>query len=64
VSPALSGEEVRELLAGIDTRTIAGLRDRALIGVMLYSFARSSRVPRFADPKFRMSVQKVLDFSR
>lgn len=43
-TPVLSGEEVRELLDSIDTRTIAGLRDRALIGVMLYSFARIGAV--------------------
>src|SRR5438105_14321532 len=39
-SPALTGEETRELLDSIDTDTIQGLRDRALIGVLVYSFAR------------------------
>jgi hypothetical protein len=32
------------LLDAIDVSTIAGLRDRALIGVMVFSFARVSAV--------------------
>ena len=39
-TPVLSAEETRILLDCIDVNTIAGLRDRALIGVMVYSFAR------------------------
>ncbi len=38
----LSGAEARGLLDSIDTSDIAGLRDRALIGLMMYSFARVS----------------------
>jgi site-specific recombinase XerD len=41
-TPVLTAEEARQLLDAIDTRTITGLRDRALIGVMVYSFARVS----------------------
>ena len=36
--------EARRLLEVIDTGTLAGLRDRALVSVMLYSFARVSAV--------------------
>ena len=36
--------EARKLLDHIDTGTLAGLRDRALFSVMLYSFARVSAV--------------------
>lgn len=43
-TPVLSAAEARTLLDGIDTSTIVGLRDRALIGVMVYSFARVSAV--------------------
>lgn len=43
-TPVLQASEARELLDAIDTSTIAGLRDRALIGVMVYSFARVSAV--------------------
>lgn len=41
-TPVLSADEARQLLDAIDARTIVGLRDRAVIGVMVYSFARVS----------------------
>ena len=41
-TPVLSAEEARQLLDSIETDTIIGLRDRALIGAMVYSFARIS----------------------
>jgi site-specific recombinase XerD len=40
----LSAEQARQLLDSIDTSTLVGLRDRALIGAMVYSFARVSAV--------------------
>ena len=39
-TPVLAPEEARALLDSIDTSTAAGLRDRALIALMVYSFAR------------------------
>ncbi len=39
-TPVLEPAEARRLLDSIDTSTPAGLRDKALIGLMLYSFAR------------------------
>jgi integrase len=39
-TPVLSPEEARRVLDAIDVSTHAGLRDRALIGLMVYSFAR------------------------
>lgn len=39
-TPVLTPEEARHLLHSIPVDTIAGLRDRALIGLMTYSFAR------------------------
>ena len=39
-TPVLGADEARELLASIDPGSLAGLRDRALIGVMVYTFAR------------------------
>jgi integrase/recombinase XerD len=39
-TPVLSSEEARKLLDSIETNTLIGLRDRALIGTMVYSFAR------------------------
>ena len=38
----LTGDEMRQLLDSIDTSELIGLRDRALIGVMAYTFARVS----------------------
>jgi integrase/recombinase XerD len=39
-TPILSEAEARHLLASIDTSHVVGLRDRALIGTMLFSLAR------------------------
>jgi site-specific recombinase XerD len=39
-TPVLAADEARQLLDAIDTTTLAGLRDRALIALMVYSFAR------------------------
>ena len=39
-TPVLSAADARTLLDAIDTKTTGGLRDRALIGIMVYSFAR------------------------
>jgi len=41
-TPVLSADDARKLLDSIDTSTVIGLRDRALIAVMVFSFARVS----------------------
>ena len=41
-TPVLTPAEARKLLDAIDVSTVVGLRDRALIGLMAYSFARVS----------------------
>jgi integrase/recombinase XerD len=43
-TPVLKAEQARQLLDSISTDSVVGLRDRALIGVMVYSFARVSAV--------------------
>ena len=43
-TPVLSGEEMVQLLEAIDTSTLIGKRDRAMIGTMAYSFARIGAV--------------------
>ena len=43
-TPVLSREDARGLLDSIDTSTVIGLRDRALIGLMVFSFARIGAV--------------------
>lgn len=39
-TPVLTAAEARQLLDSIDATTVVGLRDRALIGVLVYAFAR------------------------
>lgn len=41
-TPILSPAETRQLIRAIPTDTLVGLRDRALIGLMVYTFARVS----------------------
>lgn len=41
-TPVLTADQARQLLDSIDTSELIGLRDRALIGVMVFSFARVS----------------------
>lgn len=43
-TPVLNEEETRMLFAAIDTSKLIGLRDRAFISVMLFSFARVTAV--------------------
>jgi site-specific recombinase XerD len=43
-TPVLNREEARALLSCIDASTLTGLRDRALIAVMIYTFARVGAV--------------------
>lgn len=43
-TPVLQPSEARLLLDSIDTSSLIGLRDRALIGAMVYSFGRVSAV--------------------
>src|ERR1700674_2254131 len=44
VTPVLSSEEATALLEGMDVSTVVGLRDRAIIAVMTYTFARVGAV--------------------
>ena len=41
-TPVLKSEQARQLIDAIKTNTIVGLRDRAIVGVMVYTFARVS----------------------
>jgi len=43
-TPVLTADQARHLLDSIDVSKIAGLRDRAILGVMVYSFARVGAV--------------------
>src|SRR4051794_15995305 len=41
-TPILAPEEARQLFQSLPTESLVGLRDRALIGVLIYSFPRLS----------------------
>lgn len=43
-TPVLTAAEARQLLDAIDTSTLHGLRDRAVVATMLFTFARVSAV--------------------
>ena len=43
-TPVLDPAEARQLIDAIDTTTVIGLRDRALIALMGYTFARVGAV--------------------
>jgi integrase/recombinase XerD len=43
-TPVLTTDQARELIESIDTSTLVGLRDHALISVMTYAFARVGAV--------------------
>jgi Site-specific recombinase XerD len=43
-TPVLTADQARHLLDSIDISKIAGVRDRAILGVMIYSFARVGAV--------------------
>jgi integrase/recombinase XerD len=43
-TPVLDRDEARAPLAAIDASSLTGLRDRALIGIMIYTFARIGAV--------------------
>jgi hypothetical protein len=49
-TPVLTIDQARVLIESIDTSTLVGLRDRALIGVMTYAFARIGAVVAPSSP--------------
>ena len=44
LTPVLDDDEMVQLLNGVDTSDVVGLRDRALIGMMVYTFGRVGAV--------------------
>lgn len=51
-TPALSVTQARQLLARIDTRSLVGLRDRAVIGVLIYTAVRVGAVAKLRRRDF------------
>ncbi len=58
-TPVLTAEEARQLLDAIDTSTIAGKRDRALIATMLYTFARIGAVTSMDIEDYEMRGRRM-----
>jgi site-specific recombinase XerD len=44
VTPVIPSEEATAMLTGMDVSTVFGFRDRAIIAVMTYTFARVGAV--------------------
>ena len=57
-TPIISAREARLLLDSIDTTTIVGLRDRALIALMLHTFARVGAVLKMRVDDVRLSDRR------
>jgi len=57
-TPVLTADETRQLFKAIDTSHLVGLRDRALIGTMVYTFARVSAVVNMTVEDFCQSGVK------
>jgi len=57
-TPVLTAEEARLLLDSIDVRKVAGLRDRALIGTMVFSFARIGAVLKMDTDDFYLQGKR------
>lgn len=51
-TPALTVKQARQLLARIDTSNVVGLRDRALIAVMIYTAVRAGAVAKLSRRDF------------
>ena len=54
-TPVLSDDEARTLLESISAKKVGGLRDRALIGAMLYTFGRVGAVIAMDVEDYRVS---------
>lgn len=63
-TPEISIEQARRLLRSIDTAQVVGLRDRAIIGILIYTAARVGAVARLRRSDFyNMGDQFCLRFS-
>jgi site-specific recombinase XerC len=61
-TPVLDPAEARVLLDSIDTSTVVGLRDRALIGLMVYSVSRiSAALELLSQPPLCQSGARLPD---
>jgi integrase/recombinase XerD len=54
ITPVLEAQQMRELLNSIETASVKGLRDRAAIALMAYTFARVSAVVQLMRADYRV----------
>lgn len=57
-TPVLKADQARQLLDSINVDTIVGLRDRAVIGLMCYTFARVSAMTNMAVEDYYQSGKR------
>lgn len=51
-TPEISVKQARSLLRGIDTKSVVGLRDRSIIGILIYTAARIGAVAKLRREHF------------
>ena len=62
-TPGLSIQQARDLLASIDTSHVVGLRDRAILGTLVYTGARIGAIARLRRGDLEnQGTQRVLRF--
>jgi site-specific recombinase XerC len=61
-TPVLTTDQARVLIESIDTSTPVGLRDRALIGVMTYAFARIGAVVSMRVEDYFANGKRIFRF--
>jgi site-specific recombinase XerD len=59
-TPALSPDDMQRLFKSFDVSNVVGLRDRALIGVMAYTFARVEAVVTLSVKDYLQSGRRAL----
>lgn len=59
-TPVLTGADARSLFDSIEIDTVSGLRDRALLGVMVYTFARVSAVTGLDVPDYYQVGRRMM----
>ena len=57
-TPVFDGDEAKKLIDSIDVSTIVGLRDRAMIALLVYTFARANATLALSPwpPPFRADI--------
>ena len=63
-TPVLSADEARQLIDSIETTTVKGLRDRALLAVMVYTFARVGTVIAMPVEEYFQQASAGVSFPR